>query len=313
MTKHRQPTAFMRRSRIVEGAQQFAELSEPQKGEAATEIVKSWAVVEDVRQEIQRTIKEKGVRGRVEIWRNRKWLKANGITGNVKGMQRALDSYQAGRDWKEEFKEEREDHERRQARAIIARREARHKKSERDEHGKRIKGPDMRMKTRFGTNRALEKLFKKSEKRATKTNKAYQQSPDVWERKKDNATATQSRPEINMANGATGTSAVDQALMDSYKQEDTRLSNSASEQAAAVKPADHTHADTQHQTLATPSPRSAVSDETLFLKEETDEIRQTLPKVDGANPSKGAIKAVTSSEKNTASGAYVPSSRMIAT
>jgi len=169
VTKYRQPTAFIRRARQVEGDIRFRELTEEQRVDSNKQVSDGWQIIHEIDIEIQKTIKEQGVRGRYRVWQRRQWLREHGIIENVAGMQRALEAKRAGRDWEVEFKEELQRYQIERDKARQKRHDDRKRQYKRDENGRHVKSPDQRMKTQFRTHHALKKSAKKADKRWLKT------------------------------------------------------------------------------------------------------------------------------------------------
>jgi len=106
-TKGSQPTSFIRRARIVQGSNERGLLASDELRGKETAVQEAWETIEEIIRLIKKRQEGPGLKGRVGVWKDRKWLKENGVIRNVENGRRALDAKREGRDWEVEFRDER--------------------------------------------------------------------------------------------------------------------------------------------------------------------------------------------------------------
>ena len=102
LTKGRQPTRFLRRARILAGQKQLALLNKDELAAADERIREAWKVILALQREIH-IAKDKGVRGRIAIYKGKRKWKKYGIFESTEQTKRALEAYQHGRDLELDF------------------------------------------------------------------------------------------------------------------------------------------------------------------------------------------------------------------
>ena len=125
ITKGRQPTRFIRRSRIVYGQNDLAELSGSERQKIEEVIERAWRIILSIEQEEQKT-KESGLKGRVAIYKAKSNWKKHGAFENVRKSGRALNAQKEGRDLDIEFPDL-------QAQAIVKEKKKRQQGERKDE------------------------------------------------------------------------------------------------------------------------------------------------------------------------------------
>ena len=104
--KGKQPTAFIRHARIVQGAKDLAALGPDERNEALRAVAHGWAIIADVKAEVEK-VKKRGLMGRWEVRKERKRWKRNGVFENVEQAGRALEARRRGEDLEEVFEVQR--------------------------------------------------------------------------------------------------------------------------------------------------------------------------------------------------------------
>ena len=102
LIKHRQPTKFVRRARILQGQEDLKNLTKEEVSEADKRIRDAWKVVLSLQHEIQ-VAKSKGLKGRIQIHKGKRKWKKYGIFESTEQTKRALEAYKAGKDLEQEF------------------------------------------------------------------------------------------------------------------------------------------------------------------------------------------------------------------
>ena len=101
MVKGKQPTAFIRRARVMLGGKDKASLKKVKLQEIEARVEKAWAIVMEIMKEIDRT-KEEGLSSRWAIARERRRLEKTGAFESVETAEQAFQM------WKREREGERE-------------------------------------------------------------------------------------------------------------------------------------------------------------------------------------------------------------
>ena len=104
--KGRQPTGFIRRSRISQGTKDLAALGPEERDQVLEAVAHGWAIIADVKAEVE-AAKKKGLKGRWEVRKERKRWKRNGVFENVEQAGRALEARRRGEDLEEVFEAQR--------------------------------------------------------------------------------------------------------------------------------------------------------------------------------------------------------------
>jgi len=89
IVKTRQPTAFIRRARIIKGLQDVQALDEGLRGKVREKVGAAWRIVCEIRRE-EETWRREGVKGRVAVLRERRRVEERGGFENVGEARRAL-------------------------------------------------------------------------------------------------------------------------------------------------------------------------------------------------------------------------------
>lgn len=96
LVKGRQPTAFIRKARIIKGLQDMHALDDVAKASETAKVDAAWRIVLDIRKEDE-AHKQQGVKGRVAVFREQRVTDKQGPYENVGDARRALQSKQEGR------------------------------------------------------------------------------------------------------------------------------------------------------------------------------------------------------------------------
>ena len=94
LKKTSQPTAYLRRARMSQGAYELQQLDFQGRLAAAGKVEAAWKVIVEVRKELD-AMKAKGLSGRMEIRRERKRLRAEGAFADIESVERALQERRA--------------------------------------------------------------------------------------------------------------------------------------------------------------------------------------------------------------------------
>ncbi|KAL8744922.1 MAG: hypothetical protein Q9184_007936 [Pyrenodesmia sp. 2 TL-2023] len=92
MVKGKQPTHFIRRARIAQGALDMKELDETAKQRESDKVEKAWRVVRDILQE-QRSVKTKGLRSNFRFQQQKRRLVREGKFESVGNVAVALEEW----------------------------------------------------------------------------------------------------------------------------------------------------------------------------------------------------------------------------
>lgn len=96
MLKGKQPTAFIRRARIIQGGQDMRSLKKAELRDTEMQIEKAWAMVLEIMKETQRT-QEEGLSGRWAVARERRRLEKAGAFESLESRHRAFRVWKRGR------------------------------------------------------------------------------------------------------------------------------------------------------------------------------------------------------------------------
>lgn len=89
LSKTSQPTAYIRRARMSQGALDLQRLDLRGRLSIAAKVEAAWKVLIEVRKELD-AMKAKGLKGRIEMRRERKRLRREGALTDIEGVERAL-------------------------------------------------------------------------------------------------------------------------------------------------------------------------------------------------------------------------------
>lgn len=104
MLKSKQPTAFIRRARIVQGQRDLNSLDEKAKLETRERVLHGWSVVQQV-WAIMDQKRSQGLKGKAMALRERKVWRDNGGFDNIEMAEKALKARKEGRSLEEIFAE----------------------------------------------------------------------------------------------------------------------------------------------------------------------------------------------------------------
>ena len=97
LIKGRQPTAFIRKARQLQGGIDVHRLGEPTKKQELSKIDTAWKIVSEIRKE-EEAQKKEGVKGRLAVLREQQKQAKSGGYENVRHAQKTLDAKQEGRE-----------------------------------------------------------------------------------------------------------------------------------------------------------------------------------------------------------------------
>jgi hypothetical protein len=95
LQKSHQPTHFIRKARILEGARDLGDLEEKGKEKAIDAVNHGWSVVQQIRA-ITEEKRAQGLMGRLKVRKERKAWRVNGAFENVEMAERALEARRKG-------------------------------------------------------------------------------------------------------------------------------------------------------------------------------------------------------------------------
>ncbi|KAL9124890.1 MAG: hypothetical protein Q9217_005833 [Psora testacea] len=96
LTKGRQPTAFIRQARIIQGAKDMRAMDHVTKNREMVKVDTAWQIVGEIRAEVE-SCKQEGVKGRIAVLRERRKLDKMGAFENVGHAKKALEVKQEER------------------------------------------------------------------------------------------------------------------------------------------------------------------------------------------------------------------------
>ena len=102
LIKSRQPTKFIRRSRVLAGQKDLISLDQHSLQITEEKVQEAWEVILALQREIQ-IARSKGLRGRIAIHHGKRMWKRYGIFESIEQAKKALASYQAGRSLEMDF------------------------------------------------------------------------------------------------------------------------------------------------------------------------------------------------------------------
>lgn len=108
LQKGRQPTHFIRRARIIQGQQDMQALNEAERKSAIEAVERGWLIVLEFRKD-ERQKKAKGLKGRIEIYRERKHWHEHGAFENVRQTNKALEAQKKGHSFDKVFRRQRKE------------------------------------------------------------------------------------------------------------------------------------------------------------------------------------------------------------
>ena len=108
LIKGRQPTHFIRMARMIQGDQDLKNLSDADRETTYNTINKAWKTITGVKREFD-AMKERGLRGRIAQYRERREWRKHGAFENVKQANRALEARKQGKDFELVFKRQRKE------------------------------------------------------------------------------------------------------------------------------------------------------------------------------------------------------------
>src|SRR5205807_686051 len=95
LQKGRQPTAFIRRARIIQGRKDLRNISENKRIETARKCAKGWDVILEMRREID--VKRcHGIMGKWKVSKKKENWKKKGVFENVAVAEKTLDARRNG-------------------------------------------------------------------------------------------------------------------------------------------------------------------------------------------------------------------------
>jgi hypothetical protein len=89
LIKGRQPTAFIRRARMIQGGQDVLELSETAKEHVLTKVEAAWRIISDIQKEHDAQTEE-GLKGRIAVLQDQRKMGKNGAFESVDHAKKAL-------------------------------------------------------------------------------------------------------------------------------------------------------------------------------------------------------------------------------
>lgn len=108
LVKNKQPTAFIRRARILEGQRDLRALDEKQKQTTNEALSHGWSVVQQV-WAVMDEKRNQGLLGRIHLIKERKTWRANGAFENVEMAEKALEAMKKGESLEGVFAQQREE------------------------------------------------------------------------------------------------------------------------------------------------------------------------------------------------------------
>jgi len=108
LLKHKQPTHFIRKARIIQGHRNLNTLNDLQQKKAVNEVLEGWKVVQQV-VGIMNEKRTHGIIGRFQAMKEHKTWHTNGALENVEMAKRALDASRRGERLDEVFAEQRQE------------------------------------------------------------------------------------------------------------------------------------------------------------------------------------------------------------
>lgn len=106
LLKHKQPTNFIRKARILEGQRDLRELDEKGQKETMDVVSHGWSVVQQVWAIVEER-KAQGLGGKLRVMKERKTWRANGVFENVAMAEKALEARRKGESLDNVFAEQR--------------------------------------------------------------------------------------------------------------------------------------------------------------------------------------------------------------
>ncbi|KAI9828833.1 MAG: hypothetical protein M1819_006540 [Sarea resinae] len=109
--KGHQPTAFIRRARIIQGQKDLRELSLPERKEAFDIVGRSWKIIKEIKTTMEETKQHSrggGIRGRKDASREKRTWEASGVFENVQQAHEALRAKRQGKNIPKYFRRHRE-------------------------------------------------------------------------------------------------------------------------------------------------------------------------------------------------------------
>lgn len=97
MVKSKQPTAFIRSARIIQGGKDLRSLKKAKLQEIEARVEKAWAIVVEIMKEVSRT-KEEGLSGRWAVARERRRLEKTGAFESVETAEQAFQMWKRERE-----------------------------------------------------------------------------------------------------------------------------------------------------------------------------------------------------------------------
>ncbi|KAF8852404.1 UDP-Glycosyltransferase/glycogen phosphorylase [Acephala macrosclerotiorum] len=95
LLKHKQPTNFIRKARILEGQRDFRDLDEEGEKQAIDAVNHGWSVVQQI-WAIMEEKRARGLRGKLRVMRERKTWRSHGAFENVAMAEKALEARRKG-------------------------------------------------------------------------------------------------------------------------------------------------------------------------------------------------------------------------
>jgi hypothetical protein len=108
LQKGRQPTRFIQGARIIQGQQDLHALNEAERKSAIDAVERGWLIVLELHR-FERQKKASGLKGRIEIYRERKHWHEHGAFENVRQAGKALDAQKKGHSFDKVFSSQRKE------------------------------------------------------------------------------------------------------------------------------------------------------------------------------------------------------------
>ncbi len=106
LQKGRQPTHYIRKARIIQGQKDLRAMNEEERNKAIVAVARGWRVILDIRK-AEGQKKAKGLKGRIEVYKEHKHWREHGAFENVEQANRALEAQRKGHSFDKVFKKQR--------------------------------------------------------------------------------------------------------------------------------------------------------------------------------------------------------------
>ena len=105
LIKGRQPTAFIRKARIIQGQKDMYALDATKQKEIVDQVSKGWRIIISVRKDFEE-IKSHGLQGRIAMHQERQQWRKHGAFENVEQASRALEARKQGQNFDDVFQQQ---------------------------------------------------------------------------------------------------------------------------------------------------------------------------------------------------------------